>query len=349
MPYILLKRSDIPAGVLQNLDLRPNTSQRKFPYETFGQTGYRIQPPHDPVVLANAGGVITFAAQAEGLVAWFLTNVNDGTGAAAVGTATIAAVAAGDTLTIGTVPAFTLAAVNAARTPGGMDFSDSAFAGSDILAASSLVAAIMDDANWATIGVTRPVSADNGGGTLAVVTITALADGTAYNYLLTENTGGTTIVVAGMAGGLDADALTAAEALQDATDVLGLLNYGVPAAPAGALTLAAINGALTTGTITAGQVTNILDILAGRQYLVPAGVQIEAASAFGVVPAIGAVGGPGWDVTEGFRRIYTTGALHISMGDGRLELMASNAFTYLGVAGAAVAVYNDDGTLFTAL
>ena len=52
------------------------------------------------------------------------------------------------------------------------------------------------------------------------------------------------------------------------------------------------------------------------------------------------------DDAAGFRRIYETGAFRSSFGVGRLSLAVSDTFTYAGVEGAAVAVYNDDGTLY---
>ena len=41
MPYIVMKRSDIPDGVLQITDLTPNTSLRNSIYDPAGRTGYR--------------------------------------------------------------------------------------------------------------------------------------------------------------------------------------------------------------------------------------------------------------------------------------------------------------------
>jgi hypothetical protein len=42
---------------------------------------------------------------------------------------------------------------------------------------------------------------------------------------------------------------------------------------------------------------------------------------------------------------YDTGAFQISLGSGQLAVFTSSAFDYLGTTGAALAVYNDDGTL----
>jgi len=344
MPYILLKRADIPNSVYQTLDLWPNTSQRRFPYETYGQTGYRIQPPTETVVLDNAAGVITFASQAEGLAAWFLTNVNDGTGAFATLTANIAVgnAAPGDTVTIdltplGLPPVVFLFVPGAPATPEDVTVGVNNVASAVNLAAQITAHPLVGAYFSGTPNVTLPGDVD----------IDALAVGTLYNGILVSTVGAalTPVLPTPTAGGADADALTAAEADQDVTDVLSLF-YGAGVTPV-AMDLAGINGALTTGQIVAGDVASILDILAGRQYLVPAGVQIEAASAYGVTPAVGAVGGPNWDVDAGFRRIYQSGKLRISFHEGRLSLARSANFTYLGVAGAAVAVYNNDGTLYT--
>jgi hypothetical protein len=332
MPYILMKRSDVPAGALQNLELKPNTSQRRFPYQNPGQTGYRVPPANDAVTLT--GGVNDTTAA--GLSAWFVSEVNDGTGVAASGTAALTSVVNGNTLTIGTTPnaVFTAAATDVS---GSLNFLNTATATSDILAAGSLAAAINDDANWAAVGIARPVSAANG--VSNTVTITALADGTAGNYTLTVNAG--TIVPIGMASGVDADSITGPQGVVDAADVLTLLSYGSLLVAPGVLTLAAINGALTTGAIVAAQLSEVLDILAGRPFVMAAGAVV----ATGGVWAAGA--GTFTDDPAGIRRVYETGSLRNSFLNGRLAQWTSNAFVYGNNAGAALAVYNDDGTLYT--
>lgn len=335
MPYILLKRPDVPNGVLQTLELAPYTSIGEKAYGAYGQTGYRIQPPSETCVLVNAAGVITFNREAEGLAAWFLTNVNDGTGAFATMTMNIAAgnAAPGDTVLVdptvlgGAPVLFTFSAAPVLPT-------DVLVGATNIDSAINLAAAMSAPINGlnpyitATPNVTLPGDVD----------IAGAAEGTAYNGILVT-TVGANLAPPGptpTAGGLDADSLTAAEADQNVQDVLGLF-YGIGTVPV-AMDLAGINAVLTTGQIVAGDVTSILDILAGRQYVVPAGVQIEAGSAYGVVPAVGATGGPNWDVTVGFRRIYETGKLRISFGEGRLAQWVADDY---------LAVYNNDGTLYT--
>ena len=92
----------------------------------------------------------------------------------------------------------------------------------------------------------------------------------------------------------------------------------------------------------------MLDILAGRTYVVPAGTQIEAASSFDVQPPVGAEGGPGFPATT-LRNLFTTDSFLLSAAGGNLAIMARSTFQVFGVtgsAGEAVVIYNDDGSLF---
>lgn len=348
MPYIIMKRSDIPVGTLQVLDLTPNVSNRNLIYDPPGQTKYVDPVQNDLVAFAQPAGGGTpqvMHAEANGLAAWIATNLNDGTGAPGVGTFTAditAPIIAGDTVTVGP-QLFT--AVAGARTSGANDFSIAVFTDAGI--ATDLAAAINDPAN--------------GGGTLsslvtavpaaAVVTVTADTDGVAGNLVLaTSNAGGFTPV--GMAGGADAGSLTVADCNGGALAILALFAFGDLTAAAGVMDLAAINGALLGGAvITAAQLGDVLDILAGRIYEVPRGVQIDQdGTIWDVQPAVGAAGGPGF-VAGSLRNIYSTGSLTLSFAMGELEGFTDSAFIYAGVAGTpngeAVAVYNDDGTLYT--
>lgn len=223
MPHIILKRNDIQRGSLQILDLKPNTSIRSLIYDTVPQSKYVDPVERADATILSVGGVITISQEIRGLEAWFLTNIDNGAGAA----------------------------------------------------------------------------------------------------------------------------LTPAEATTNVDDVLTLLAFGDLNSAAGTLQLGDINGALTTGSITAGQLQAVLDVLGGQGYTVPAGVQIEAAGAFNVQPAIGVAGGPYYDP---IRRTYDTSSLLLSVRQGELAGLLRNDFTHQGNGGTngeAVVVYNDDGTLFT--
>ena len=222
MPYIILKRDDIPAGTLQVLDLRPNESQRSLIYETPGNTKYvnavdRTENLVNADVAANAT-----TRRLTGLGAWFLANV------------------------------------------------------------------------------------ENFGGLGAPVDVVSTVDG-----------------------------------------ILALYEFGNLAAPAGALTLVAINGAINgVDDITAGQLPDVLDILAGRAYTLPAGLQLGTGGGLDVQPALGEPGGP---VFGPVRRTGDTSSLTLSFATGNLEGLTRNGYEVNGVGGSngeAVVVVDDDGTLF---
>ncbi len=113
------------------------------------------------------------------------------------------------------------------------------------------------------------------------------------------------------------------------------------------LALADINGAPQPAGVddaVAGDVANILSILAGASYVVPAGHVFQAAGAF--VPA----------ATDFFvnneARMFDS-SFYISNAIGDISVMKSDAFVYLdttatppaNTTGALVTIYADDGTL----
>jgi hypothetical protein len=342
MPYIIMKRDDIPAATLQVLDLTPNTSQRNLIYDPPGQTKYINPLQNDTVVTATNGGIITMYGDKRGLAAWFLTNVNDGAGAQAANTITIAGIPAdGDRVTINTASVGGPTRTFTFRTAPATQL-EVLIGANPTHNAANLSNAINNPNN----GLSPYVGAAN---VLGVITVTAVEDGVAGNGITMADTSAVIAVVSPLAGGANSAPLTTADANDDANDVLTLLAFGDLTLPAGVLTLAAINGALTAGAITAAQLRSVLDILAGRHYVVPDGTQIAAAGVFDIDPAVGAPGGPGF-VTGTLRNIYNSGSLNISWGEGELLGFLDSGFIYGGIAGnpngEAVAVYADDGTIF---
>jgi hypothetical protein len=82
MPYIIMRRTDIPNGVLQVDDLKPNDSQRNYTLDPPGQSGYvREIPASDTVVTSGAGPILT-VRDACGLAAYLIDNVEDSSGTA---------------------------------------------------------------------------------------------------------------------------------------------------------------------------------------------------------------------------------------------------------------------------
>jgi hypothetical protein len=84
MPYIIMRRTDIPNGVLQIVDLKPNTSQRSFIYDPGdGQSGYvRNIPASDAVATVAPVAAILTVRDYCGLAAYLIDNVEDSSGAA---------------------------------------------------------------------------------------------------------------------------------------------------------------------------------------------------------------------------------------------------------------------------
>lgn len=124
MPYIIMRRTDVPNGVLQVVDLKPNTSQRSFIYDPGdGQSGYiRNIPASDTVATVAPVAAILTVRDYCGLAAYLIDNVEDSGGAAitaAVANATAAALVgvaqAGTDLTLAIVDA---ALVTAGATAG---------------------------------------------------------------------------------------------------------------------------------------------------------------------------------------------------------------------------------------
>jgi hypothetical protein len=154
-----------------------------------------------------------------------------------------------------------------------------------------------------------------------------------------------------LAGGVDADSLTVAEINTSSAAILALYAYGNLTAGAGVLNLAAINGAMVAGAITAAQLPEVLDILAGRRYVCPKDVQIDAdGTTFDVQPPVGSANGPRF-VPGSYRNLFANDGLPLSFVAGELAGFVDPRFVYNGVAGnpngEAVVIYNDDGTLYT--
>jgi hypothetical protein len=84
MPYLVMQRADIPNGVLQVEDLRPNTSQKNSIYEPgLGQSGYVRQVPTPSTVATTAAAPDIFIVGMQtGLAAYLIDTVEDASTAA---------------------------------------------------------------------------------------------------------------------------------------------------------------------------------------------------------------------------------------------------------------------------
>jgi len=115
--FLIMRRTDIPDGVLQVVDLWPNTSSKNYIYPPgLGQTGYIHNIP-DAAATGSVGAGPTFTTSADltGVAAYLLGNINTTAGAGAPFTGVQADAAAAALVVIaeaGTV--LDLAAVDAA-------------------------------------------------------------------------------------------------------------------------------------------------------------------------------------------------------------------------------------------
>lgn len=341
MPFIIMKRNDIPDGTLQVLDMEPNTSNRNYTLDAPGQTKYVNAVDNEPVVTLGAGPVTLFR-EASGLSAWFLARTDDGTAVAATGsfTVTVGNVADGDTATVdatavgGPSVTFTFRAAPVSDT-------DVLVGGTEDASASNLAAAINNPLNGLSSYVT---AAAPGGGPPSPVNLTAVEAGTAANSITLASTGANLTDSGGLAGGVDAMAISAADANASALAVLGQLSFGDLTAAAGVLDLATVNGLLVGAVLDADSHAELLDMLAGAKFTLPAGTQVADAGGFAVVdPPVGA--------PSGNRALFLNDGLPLSFVVGELADFTDSGFVYAGVAGdpngEAVVVYNDDGTFFT--
>lgn len=172
----------------------------------------------------------------------------------------------------------------------------------------------------------------------AVKTFTIAASGLAA-YLLAN-------VQAAGAGGI---ALTPAQANAAAAAIIAAMRAG------SALSLAAINallGAVVGGTVltgggslSTGAVTDVLRILGGITYTVPAGTQIQAAG-----PIFNPQGSPAVFNAANFADhkdiLPTDSSFYQSLAYGKIAGFKAATFSYVGVTGAAITVYDDAGGVY---
>ena len=81
--YLVMRRADIPDGVLQVVDLWPNTSSKNYIYPPgLGQTGYIHNiPVAEADGSVGAGPTFTVSADVTGVSAYLLGNIDTGAGA----------------------------------------------------------------------------------------------------------------------------------------------------------------------------------------------------------------------------------------------------------------------------
>lgn len=144
MPFICLRRTDIPNGILQITDFWPNKSQANAVIDPKPQgPRYCNAPTTNSVILTSTGGAQRqFLTDYSGLAAYLLANVQqDGTGGAAMtptqadtaAAALIAAMRAGSALTLSDINTILVAAAGAGTELNSIGGSASTGAVTDVL------------------------------------------------------------------------------------------------------------------------------------------------------------------------------------------------------------------------
>lgn len=154
-------------------------------------------------------------------------------------------------------------------------------------------------------------------------------------------------------------ALTAAQANGAATDILTRLTSGLALTAADINTEIQAQGGVDPGTtLTAGDsfgsVAEVLQILSGSTYTLPRDTIIEVGGAF---VDNGGVARGSFSDAGGYLNNIDTGYFRLSWHEGQLSAFRDANYTYVGAQtaavgpangiGAAVVVYNDDGSLYT--
>lgn len=166
------------------------------------------------------------------------------------------------------------------------------------------------------------------GNVAANVTTTALSGLAAYFADVLATGAGNGVTAA------NADAMSAAiVAIVDAGTALGLAQ--INAALAGVVAGTALTAGGSVGTV-----AQVLQIVSGASYTVPAGTTVNGGAAYK-----GSADGA-FDL-DSYRQLYVTGALSLSLGGGDLATYTDATFAYDGTAAAACVVYDEAGAVLT--
>jgi len=142
-------------------------------------------------------------------------------------------------------------------------------------------------------------------------------------------------------------ALTPTQANAAAAAIITRMRSGLPLALANINTvLVAAAGALTEltdagGSASTGVVSDVLRILAGIAYTVPAGTDVETAGVF--APQAGAAAWNAANFADHKDILPTDSSFYQSLAYGKIAGFKAATFSYVGVTGAAITVYDDAG------
>lgn len=333
--YLVAKRTDTPAGLLDPArDVGPRRSSyvKSYGQPIGGYLGALAPVPSRAPLIGTAGGAVTITETTGGLIGWILTNVD--AGKAATGSITVVAQANlvdGETFTIddGVNPALTFEYDVAGNGVGGgnrtVDVSGDTTVGQVQV---TTIAAIQSAIDADLLDLTVEEGEDPG-----VILLTNTAIGAAGNVDITETVTDGGFVVDGMSGGVDAGALTGAQALTTITEIHARIGVGTNN-DAEDLTPDLLTEVLTYGTWTDDMVAGLVRVLAGHTYVVPNGTVIESGGTFT---------NPGIEFGTPDHGLYFTGEAAVSVQEGRIARWVNAGWTYDGTSNTAYVGYTDGG------
>jgi hypothetical protein len=348
MPFICLRRSDIQDAVLQITDLWPNASQRNQSIDPQPQgPRYVDGPKTSSVILSSTGATQRYLAQAQvGLAAYLIANVEAANLAAltpaqadTIAASLIATMRAGGTLNLAAIDAAlsTTAGVAATATLtfGGapvngetVTINGKVYTFRAVINGASVNGDVLNDA-LAANAIANLVAAINlgaGSGVKYAAAMTLHPTVSAAPGLLPEILDATAKFL-GAAGNL----------LTNATNVT--LGVWAPVGFFGSGLDASLTGGASTGTV-----LDVLRILAGATYTVPAGTVIQVpVSTFNPQPTPAA-----WNSANfsDFKDVLVSdSSFYTSLAQGQISGFLSPQFSYRGVTSPALTVYDNAGAV----
>lgn len=185
--------------------------------------------------------------------------------------------------------------------------------------------------------VSAPVSA----------TVVLSSTGATQRYFATAQSGLAAYIIANVATGAAA-AFTPAQANAAAAALIAAMGTGATlnlAAINVILAAAAAGSALTAGGST-GAVTDVLRVLAGATYTVPAGTVVQVpVSTFNPQASPATFNADNFNFETYHDILVSDSSFYISLAQGQINGFSSSTFKYLGTTSPAIVVYDNTGAV----
>lgn len=278
MPYICLARGDIPDGVVQVLDLLPNSSQRIPSLTPPGESRYVNRVKRGTAGISPTGGLLATRGHLDGLEAYLLDRIEPGGLEQAVGSFTIlAGLANGETVSVNGVT-FT-AVAHGTEVAANQTFASVTSAGGSIADTVTTLTAALNHADSRTLMEAGTIALSYVTATAANPAVTLVAKkagaallGWAGNVTLAKSLAAH-VTLSGSRLTRTYEVWTPALLTTVASAIVAQMDAGL------SLTLSDINGGLSSmvgaeltsagGSQSVGTVAGVLDCLAGRTFRAP--------------------------------------------------------------------------------